>query len=149
MGARSWSTDFKQFILRGNVLDLAVGIVIGVAFGAVVTAFVKDLLTPLIAAIFGKPDFSRLLFEINGSRFLIGDFLNVAIAFITVAFALFLFVVKPANALTSRMRSGRSPDPSTRKCPECLSEIPIEARRCSFCTVEVGPGQASEAGTAA
>ena len=149
MDARSWSTDFKQFILRGNVLDLAVGIVIGVAFGAVVTAFVKDLLTPLIAAIFGKPDFSRLLFEINGSRFLIGDFLNVAIAFITVAFALFLFVVKPANALTSRMRSGRSPDPSTRKCPECLSEIPIEARRCSFCTVEVGPGQASEAGTAA
>ena len=108
------------------------------------------ILGPVVvfAAVFAG-DFSRLLFEINGSRFLIGDFLNVAIAFITVAFALFLFVVKPANALTSRMRSGRSPDPSTRKCPECLSEIPIEARRCSFCTVEVGPGQAPEAETAA
>jgi large conductance mechanosensitive channel len=148
MSARSWSTEFKQFILRGNVLDLAVGIVIGVAFGAVVTALVKDLLTPLLAAIFGKPDFSRLVFEVNGSRFLIGDFLNVAIAFITIAIALFLFVVKPANALTSRMH-GRPPDPTTRGCPECLSEIPIEARRCSFCTVEVGPGRAPEAGTAA
>jgi len=149
MGARTWSTEFKQFILRGNVLDLAVGIVVGAAFGAVVTALVKDLLTPLIAAIFGKPDFSRLVFEINGSRFLIGDFLNVAIAFVTIAIALFVFVVRPANALTSRMRSGRTPDPSTRKCPECLSEIPVEARRCSFCTVEVGPGAAPEAGTAA
>lgn len=148
MSTRSWSTEFKQFILRDNVLDLAVGIVIGVAFGAVVTALVKDLLTPLIAAIFGKPDFSRLVFEINGSRFLIGDFLNVAIAFVTIAIALFLFVVKPANALTSRMR-GRTPDPTTRPCPECLSEIPIQARRCSFCTVEVGPGKTAGAGTAA
>jgi large conductance mechanosensitive channel len=149
MRVRTWSTEFKQFILRGNVLDLAVGIVIGVAFGALVAALVKDLLTPLIAAIIGKPDFSRLVIEINGSRFLIGDFLNVLIAFITVAIALFLFVVKPVNTLTSRMRSGQSPDPSTRKCPECLSEIPVAAHRCSFCTVEVPAGEAPEAGTAA
>jgi large conductance mechanosensitive channel len=149
MLARTWSSEFKQFILRGNVMDLAVGIVIGAAFGAVVTALVKDLLTPLLAAIFGKPDFSRLVFEINGSRFLIGDFLNVVIAFVTIAIALFVFVIKPVNALTSRMRSGRSPDPSTRKCPECLSEIPVAAHRCAFCTVEGPAGEAPEAGTAA
>jgi large conductance mechanosensitive channel len=149
MQARTWSTEFKQFLLRGNVIDLAVGVVIGVAFGAVVQALVKDLLTPLVAAIFGSPDFSHLSFRINNSVFLYGDFLNALVAFVTVAFALFFFVVKPANVLTSRMRLRQSPDPSTRKCPECLSEIPVAARRCAFCTVEVPPGNEAETGTAA
>jgi large conductance mechanosensitive channel len=134
---RSWASEFKQFLLRGNVVDLAVGIVIGVAFTAVVQALVRDLLTPLIAAIFGKPDFSRLAFTINNSRFLYGDFLNAVISFVLIAFAVFFFVVKPVNALIARTKNRESPDPSTRKCPECLSEIPIQARRCAFCTVEV------------
>jgi large conductance mechanosensitive channel len=134
---RGWASEFRQFLLRGNVVDLAVGIVVGVAFTGVVQALVRDLLTPLIAAIFGKPDFSRLAFTINGSRFLYGDFLNAVISFLIVALVVFLFVVKPVNALVSLSKSRESPDPSTRKCPECLSDIPIQARRCAFCTVEV------------
>jgi large conductance mechanosensitive channel len=136
---RSWASEFKQFLLRGNVVDLAVGIVVGVAFTGVVQALVRDLLTPLIAAIFGKPDFSRLTFTVHQSRFAYGDFLNALVSFLLVAFAMFFFVVKPINALVSRSRERESPDPSTRKCPECLSEIPLQARRCSFCTVEVAP----------
>jgi large conductance mechanosensitive channel len=128
-------SGLKQFLLRGNVLDLAVAVVIGGAFGAVVTALVKDLLTPLIAAIVGKPDFSAITFEINGSRFLIGDFINAVLSFVFIATAVYFFVVVPMNALTTRMRRGeQSPDPTTKKCPECLSEIPIAARRCAFCT---------------
>lgn len=134
---RSWASDFKQFLLRGNVVDLAVGIVVGVAFAGVVQAAVKDLLTPLIAAIFGEPDFSQLTFTINGSVFRYGDFLNAAIAFVTVAFVVFFFVVKPVNALVSLSHRRETPEPNTRKCPECLSEIPVDARRCAFCTVEV------------
>jgi large conductance mechanosensitive channel len=134
----AWVKEFQQFILRGNVVDLAVGIVIGVAFGAVVTALVADLLTPLIAAIFGSHDFSALTFTINGSRFLYGAFLNAMIAFSTIAAAVFFFVVKPMNALAARRRTETPVDETTRKCPECLSEIPIEARRCAFCTSEVG-----------
>jgi large conductance mechanosensitive channel len=130
--------EFKQFLLRGNVVDLAVGIVIGVAFGALVGALVADLLTPLIAAIFGKPDFSRLAFTVNGSTFRYGAFLNALIAFLAIAAAVFFFVVKPVNALTRRARTEPTPDPTTRKCPECLSEIPIAARRCAFCASEVG-----------
>jgi large conductance mechanosensitive channel len=126
--------DFKAFLLRGNVVDLAVGIVIGVAFGAVVTAFVADLITPIIAAIIGEPDFSALSFTINGSEFLYGDFLNALISFIAVAAAVFFFVVKPVNALMARARREPPADPTTKKCPECLSEIPIDARRCAFCT---------------
>lgn len=126
---------FRDFVLRGNVLDLAVAVVIGGAFGAVVTALVKDLLTPLIGAIVGKPDFSALVVTINGSQFLIGDFLNAVISFLLISLAVYLFVVAPMNALVARRRRGEPPaDPTTKKCPECLSEIPIAARRCAYCT---------------
>ena len=129
---------FKQFVLRGNVLDLAVAVVIGAAFGAVVTAFVKDLLTPLIAAVAGKPDFSAIAFTVNGSRFLVGDFLNAVVSFLLIAAAVYFFVVVPANHLNARLRRGEpSPDPTTKKCPECLSEIPLDARRCAFCTTQL------------
>jgi large conductance mechanosensitive channel len=136
---RSWGTEFKQFLLRGNVVDLAVGIVIGAAFAAVVQAAVADLLTPLVAAIFGQPDFNDLTFTINGSVFRYGHFLNVLLAFITVALVVFFFVVKPINRLMELANRRESPDPSTRKCPQCISEIPIDARRCAFCTSEVAP----------
>jgi len=126
---------FKEFVLRGNVLDLAIAVVMGGAFGAVVAALVKDLLTPLIGAVAGQPDFSALVIAVNGSRFLVGDFLNAVIAFLLMAAALYLFVVAPMNALTARRRRGEAPtDPTTKKCPECLSEVPIAARRCAFCT---------------
>ena len=124
----------KQFLLRGNVLDLAVAVVIGAAFGAVVTALVKDLLTPLIAAIVGQPDFSAIQFTVNGSKFLIGDFINALVSFVLVAAAIYFFVVMPMNVITERRRRGEAPpDPTTKKCPECLSEVPIAARRCAFC----------------
>ena len=129
--------EFRQFLLRGNVVDLAVAVVIGAAFGAVVTAFVADLITPLIAAIFGKPSFSSLTFTINGSHFLYGDFLNAVLSFVLVAAAIFFVVVKPMNALAARR--ARAQDPTTRDCPECLSEIPLAARRCAYCTVELQP----------
>jgi large conductance mechanosensitive channel len=132
---------FKQFLLRGNVVDLAVAVVIGAAFGAVVSSFVKDLLTPLIAAIFGKPDFSALTFEVNGSKFLYGDFINAALSFLLVTAAVYFFVVLPINALVQRFRKApATPDPTTKKCPECLSEIPIDARRCAHCAQPVGVG---------
>jgi large conductance mechanosensitive channel len=124
---------FREFILRGNVVDLAVGVVIGVAFGSVVTAFVKDLMTPLIAALFGKPDFASLSFTLNNSRFLYGDFIDAVISFVLVATVIYFFVVMPFSALVARFRKEPPPDPAVRKCPECLSEIPIEARRCAFC----------------
>jgi large conductance mechanosensitive channel len=126
---------FRQFMLRGNVIDLAVAVVIGAAFGAVVTALVKDLLTPLIAAIVGKPDFSAIAFEINGSKFLIGDFVNALVSFLLIGAAVYFFVIVPVNSLMARMRRGEAPpDPTTKKCPECLSEVPIGAKRCAFCT---------------
>ena len=125
---------FKKFILRGNVVDMAVGVVIGVAFGGVVTALTKDLLTPLIAAIVGKPDFSAISFTINGTLFPVGDFINSIVSFLLVAAAIYFFVVTPVNALVARMNRGETPpDPTTKKCTECLSEIPIEARRCAHC----------------
>ncbi len=131
-------SGFKQFILRGNVVDLAVGVVIGAAFGAVVTAFTKDLLTPLIAAIVGKPDFSAISFTINGTLFPVGDFINAAVSFLLVSAAVYFFVVTPLNALVARMRKAPAPaDPTTKKCPECLGEIPLDARRCSHCTQPV------------
>ena len=129
--------EFRAFLLRGNLVDMAVGIVIGLAFGAVVTAFVADLITPLIAAIFGKSDFSALTFTINSSHFLYGSFLNSLISFVTIAFAVFFFVVKPYNAIMARRRTEGPEDPTTRACPECLSLIPVEATRCAFCTVEL------------
>ena len=125
---------FKQFLLRGNVVDMAVGIVIGAAFGTVVTGFVKDLLTPLIAAIVKQPDFSALTFTVNGSKFPYGDFINALLSFVIIAAAVYFFVVVPINALIARSRREPPADPTTRKCPECLSEIPISARRCAFCT---------------
>ena len=126
---------FKQFLMRGNVVDLAVAVVIGAAFGAVVTALVKDLITPIIAAIVGKPDFSGLYFDVNGSRFLIGDFINVLLSFIFIAAAVYFFVVLPINTIQARRARGQAPaDPTTKTCPECLSTVPIGARRCAFCT---------------
>jgi large conductance mechanosensitive channel len=130
--------DFKEFLLRGNVVDLAVGVVIGLAFGAVVTAFVEDLVTPLIAAIFGTQDFSSLSFTINGSEFLYGAFLNALLAFVLIAAAVFFLVVRPVNALMARRKTEPPVEPDTRTCPECLSSIPTAARRCAFCTAEVG-----------
>jgi large conductance mechanosensitive channel len=130
---------FKQFLLRGNVLDLAVAVVLGAAFGVVVTALVKDLITPLVAAIAGKPDFSAIRFEVNGSSFLIGDFCNALLSFLLVAAAIYCFVVVPVNAMMERRRRGEAaPDPTTKQCPECLSEVPIAARRCAFCTSALG-----------
>jgi len=130
--------DFKTFILRGNVVDLAVGIVIGAAFGAVVTSFVGNLLTPLVS-IPGKTNFAELTFTVNHSVFRYGEFLNALIAFIILAAAVFFVVVKPINALNARRLRGEESEPGTRECPECLSEIPAAARRCSYCTSEVAP----------
>ena len=131
--------EFKAFILRGNVVDLAVGVVIGVAFGAVVTALVRDLITPIIAVIFGKPDFSALTFTINGSTFHYGDFINALIAFLSIAAAVFFFVVKPVNMLMARRKTQPDVDSETRPCTECLSDIPRPARRCAFCGSEQTP----------
>ncbi len=123
---------FREFVLRGNVVDLAVGVVIGAAFGAVVTAFVKDLLTPLIAAIAGKPDFAGMAFEINGSKFLYGDFINAIISFLLIAAAVYYFVVLPVNALMAKFH--KEPPTATKICPECKSAIPVDAHKCAFCT---------------
>jgi large conductance mechanosensitive channel len=130
---------FKQFLLRGNVVDLAVGVVIGAAFGNVVNSLVKGLLTPFIAAIVKQPDFSSISFTIHGSKFLFGDFVNSLVSFVIIAGAVYFAVVLPMNALMARIqREDKPTQPSTKKCPECLSEIPIEARRCAHCTQPVG-----------
>ncbi len=127
--------DFKKFILRGNVVDLAVAVVIGAAFGTIVTALVKDLVTPLIAAIGGKSDFSNLYFTLNNSKFMYGDFLNAVISFLMNATAIFFFIVQPLNKLVAYSTRKKEPeDPTDKKCPECLSEIPKAATRCAFCT---------------
>jgi large conductance mechanosensitive channel len=129
---------FRQFVLRGNVVDLAVGVVVGTAFGAVVTEFTKDLLTPLIAALVGKPDFSAIQFELNGSKFLVGSFINAIVAFLLIAIAVYYFVVVPVNALMARTKKEPPPpDPTTKICPQCLSSIPIGAKRCAFCTSQL------------
>lgn len=127
--------DFKQFILRGNVVDLAVAVVVGAAFGAIVTSLVKDLVTPLIAAIGGKPDFSSLYFTVNGSKFMYGDFLNAVIAFLILAAVIFFLIIQPINKLTEYANRQKVPeDPSEKKCPHCLSDVPKAATRCAFCT---------------
>ena len=128
---------FRQFLLRGNVVDLAVGVVIGAAFGAVVAAFVKDLLTPLIAAVAGKPDFSAFFFTLNGAKFAYGEFLNALISFLLISAAVYFCVIVPVNGLVSRSRREPPADPTTKKCTECLMEIPIDARRCGHCTSEL------------
>ena len=130
---------FKKFLLRGNVIDLAVAVVIGAAFGAVTTSLVTNILTPLIAAIGGKPDFSNLSVTLNHSKVMYGSFLNAVISFLMIAAAVYFFLVAPMNAYTERRNRGVAPpDPTTKKCPECLSEIPIAASRCAFCTSPVG-----------
>ena len=126
---------FKKFLMRGNVIDLAVAVVMGAAFGAVITKLVKDLITPLIAAIVGKPDFSAIQFTVNNSKFMIGDFINSLVSFILIGVAVYFFIVLPMNSLMARMHRGEvPPDPTVKKCPECLSDVPIAARRCAFCT---------------
>lgn len=129
--------EFKAFILRGNVVELAIGVVMGVAFNEVVKALVENLITPLIAAIFGEPNFGGLKFSINGSTFTYGNVLNKLFTFLSTAAAIFFFVVKPLNHFMQRMRNEAPPDPTTKKCSECLSEIPVEAKRCAFCTSEL------------
>jgi len=130
--------EFKKFILKGNVVDLAVGVVIGVAFGAVVTGFVKDLITPLIGAIGGQPNFSGLSFTLNNSRFLYGDFIDAFLSFLIIASVIFLFVVKPINKLQERSARNKTPeDPTEKKCPQCLSNIPKAAKKCMYCTSKV------------
>ena len=131
--------EFRAFILRGNLVDLAIAVVIGAAFTTVVNALVRDLITPLIAAIFGEPDFGTLSFTINGSQFAYGDFLNALLTFVIVAAVVFFLVVKPVNMLMAGMRTEPDVDSHTRGCPECLSQIPVAARRCAFCTSEVAP----------
>lgn len=126
--------EFKQFLLRGNVVDLAVGVVIGAAFGAVVTSLVSHLITPFIAAIAKVPDFSGLFFSINGSQFMYGHFLNALISFLLVATTVFFFIVKPMNMLVAGAKKEAPVIVNTKKCPECLSEIPLKAKRCSYCT---------------
>ncbi len=132
---------FRDFILRGNVIDLAVAVVIGGAFNTIVTALVKDVITPLIAAIGGKPDFSGIYFTVNNSRFMVGDFLNAVLSFMIVASVIYFFVVMPMNRIMARIKSGEKVDPSEKTCPECLSLIPVKAHRCKFCTAELKMGK--------
>ena len=131
--------EFRDFVLRGNVVDLAIAVVIGAAFGTLVTAFVADFVTPLIAAIGGQPDFSRLTFTINDSVFRYGDFINALISFLIIAAVVFFFVIKPLNTVMSRLKPEPPLDQPIRPCPECLSDIPEAARRCAFCTAQVAP----------
>jgi len=138
--------EFRQFILRGNLIDLAVAVLIGTAFSAVVTALVADVLTPLIAALGGQPDFSRLTLELNGSTFRYGHFLNALLAFVLVAAVIFFLVLKPVNVIMARHRVDTSVEAKTRTCPECLSDIPVAASRCAFCTSVVAPTPAPHDG---
>jgi large conductance mechanosensitive channel len=129
--------EFRQFILRGNLVDLATAVVIGTAFTAVVNALVKDLITPLIAAAGGEPNFGDLAFTINGSRFAYGDFLNALLTFLIVAAVMFFLVIKPVNVLLDRFKPEPKVDQETRECPQCLSDIPVAAKRCAFCASDV------------
>ncbi len=130
---------FKDFLLRGNVVELAVAVVIGAAFGAVVASMVENLITPLIGAIGGEPDFGALSFTINGSKFGYGEFINALLSFLIVAAVVFFLVVRPLNKLMEKLKPGKPVDNPTRACPECVSDIPVQARRCAFCTAEVSP----------
>lgn len=136
--------EFRKFILRGNVVDLAVAVVIGAAFGAVVTSMVSSLVTPLIAAIGGQPDFSNLSFTVNGSKFMYGEFINAAISFLIIATVVFFLVVQPINKLMTHLDPSDEVDtPAERECPECLSAIPAQATRCKFCTAKSKPQKVS------
>ncbi len=144
VGARAGGLgrEFRDFILRGNVVDLAIAVVIGAAFGSIVTALVKDIITPLIAAIGGKPDFSAIYFTINNSKFLLGDFINAVVSFLIIAAVVFIFVVKPVNTLMARFKPTPAEPALTATCLYCKSSIPIDATRCAFCTSDVTPGAA-------
>lgn len=134
--------EFRKFILRGNVVDLAIAVVIGAAFGAVVSSMVKDLITPLIAAFGGQPDFSALSFTINGSKFMYGSFINALLSFVILAAVVFFFVVQPLNKLMSKINPSEEVDtPAERECPECLSGIPAAATRCKYCTAPSKPNK--------
>lgn len=128
---------FRDFLFRGNVVDLAVAVVIGGAFSAVVNALVKDIVTPIIGAIGGKPDFSGIFFTINGSKFMIGDFMNAVVSFVIVAAVIYFFIVIPMNQIMAKLKRDEKKDPSDKTCPECLSSIPLKAKRCKFCTASV------------
>ncbi len=130
---------FRDFILKGNVVDLAVAVVLGTAFAAVVGALVEGIITPLIGAIIGEPDFGGLTFTIRDSEFFYGSVINALITFVAVAAVIYFFVVQPMNTLMERLRPGKPVDEPTRACPECLSDIPQKARRCAFCTAQVTP----------
>ncbi len=142
---RGWLNEFKAFILRGNVVDLAVAVVIGTAFGLVVAAFVSDIIMPILGALGGKPSFDQYYWVLNGSKILVGTFLTVLVAFVILAAVIFFFVVKPVNWLMSRRKTELPADPTTRDCPYCVSSIPVQATRCPFCTSEVAPVAAHSA----
>lgn len=125
---------FKEFIMKGSVVDMAVGVVVGVAFGNVISAMVADLITPLIGAFGGTPDFSGISFTVNNSKFMVGDFLNALVSFLTIAAVIYFAVILPMNKMTEKMKSGKTEDPTEKACPECLSLIPIKAKKCKFCT---------------
>jgi large conductance mechanosensitive channel len=147
---RNLLREFRQFILRGNVIDLAVGIIIGVAFTGVVQGLVRDMITPLIALLFGKPDFSRFHFTVNHAVFRYGDFINLVLTLIIVGATVFFFVVKPVNMMIDRFHlSPASPSPATKTCPDCFTDIPAKARRCPNCTSELAPPPREEAGAVA
>src|ERR1051326_5185410 len=129
-------SGFRKFILRGNVIDLAIAVVIGAAFGTVVQALVKDLITPIIGAFGGVPDFSALSFTVNNSRFPIGDFVNAVLSFVVIAAVVYYFVIVPVSRLTARFPPETPPAALTRECPYCLSKIPVRAVRCAFCTAD-------------
>jgi large conductance mechanosensitive channel len=135
---RSWGSEFKEFILRGNVVSLAVAVIIGAAFNDIVNSFVENMITPLIAAIGGQPDFSGITFTINNSQFGIGSFINAVIAFLIIAAVVFFLVVKPMNALLERSRREEPDDPLFKKCPYCMTDVPVDATRCPHCTSEIG-----------
>lgn len=132
---------FRDFILRGNVIDLAVAVVIGSAFGTIVTALVKDIINPLLGAIGGTRDFSNIFFTINGSKFMVGDFLNTLISFLIIATIIYFLVVLPMNTIQKRLKNGEKVDPTEKTCPECLSQIPFKASRCKYCTAVFKKGR--------
>jgi large conductance mechanosensitive channel len=142
---KGWIGEFKTFILRGNMVDLAVAVVIGAAFGAVVTSLVQNVIMPIIGAIGGKPSFDQYWWPINGSEIKIGTFITALVAFVILAAVVFFFVVKPVNWLMSRRKTELPADPTTRECPYCLSSIPVAASRCAFCTSDVTAGATAAA----
>lgn len=144
---RTMNTGFKQFLLRGNVIDLAVAVVVGGAFGTVVSALVRDILTPLIAAIGGQPDFSALSFTVHGSRFAYGDFINAVLSFFIISAVVYYLIVLPMNALIARSKKEATPTPQMRQCPDCLSSVPLQARKCAFCRSEITPIAKIKTGT--